>query len=368
MDGSPCIYKEQIIPRIVLITVNGLAAMMAVMIGVMVFYFRDSKVFDVASPVFLEILLVGSVFMYSSLAAAYVGPSSLTCTIEIWLYQCGFFVVYGTIVLKIWRVSASFRVRSPRRVEVTEGMMAGRLVILFSCLVIYLLVWTLLMPPHVITNTSVLRFKKCSLGDMNYVNFCGNFILLAVALFLCFRVRNAPSAYNETRFTTWAVYNAMFVTCFVAVLRILTANNTNSDILFATKFILIQMTATVTLLLLFLPKLVLLRKMRGKEFSRRLTEISHEPRSSIQTSNGSYLHDASSLERENEDLKEEVKRLANKVANLQSRLMKDKNKHIKSASNSLSRIRSSTNDEHCDDHTQKKMSSSPFSSFLNSRV
>ena len=43
--------------------------------------------------------------------------------------------------------------------------------------------------------------------------------------------------------------------------------------------------------------------MRGKEFSRRLTEISHEPRSSIQTSNGSYLHDASSLERENEDLK-----------------------------------------------------------------
>ena len=43
-DGSPCIYKEQIIPRIVLISVNGLAAMMAVMIGVMVFYFRDSKV------------------------------------------------------------------------------------------------------------------------------------------------------------------------------------------------------------------------------------------------------------------------------------------------------------------------------------
>lgn len=36
--------------------------------------------------------------------------------------------------------------------------------------------------------------------------------------------------------------------------RFLTANNTNSDILFATKFILIQMTATVTLLLLLLPK------------------------------------------------------------------------------------------------------------------
>lgn len=47
----------------------------------------------------------------------------------------------------------------------------------------------------------------------------GNFILLVGALFLCVRVRNAPSAYNETRFTTWAVYNAMFITCFVAILR-----------------------------------------------------------------------------------------------------------------------------------------------------
>jgi len=338
---------------------------MAAVAGAVVFIFRESKVFDVASPAFLEVLLLGSVLMYSSLAAAYVEPSVLSCAIEVWFYQCGFFLVYGTLALKVWRVSASFRVRSPRRVEVTEGMMAGRLVILCSCLVIYLLVWTLLMPPQVIDSTSELRFKQCSIGDMGYVNVCGNFILLVGALFLCVRVRNAPSAYNETRFSTWAVYNAMFITCFVAVLRILTANNTNPDILFATKFILIQMTATVTLLLLFVPKFVLLKKMRGQDASRRLTDL--QPRGSIQTPNDSYLNDTSTLERENEDLKEEVKRLAIKVANLHSRLMKDKNKHIKSGSNSLSRVRASTNEDYCDD-TLKKMSSSPVSRFLSSGV
>ena len=41
--------------------------------------------------------------------------------------------------------------------------------------------------------------------------------------------------------------------------RILTANNTNPDILFATNFILIQMTATVTSLLLFVPKVMQLK-------------------------------------------------------------------------------------------------------------
>ena len=71
--------------------------------------------------------------------------------------------------------------------------MAGRLVILFSCVVIYLLVWTLLMPPHVITNTSVLRFKKCSLGDMNYVNFCGEFKIQIRDVLLTTKANQRPS-------------------------------------------------------------------------------------------------------------------------------------------------------------------------------
>lgn len=56
-----------------------------------------------------------------------------------------------------------------------------------------------------------------------------------------------------------------------------------------------------------------------------------------------------------------------KVAQLQSRLMKDKNKHIKSGTNSLSRMRASTYEDHCEDGL-KKMSSSPVSRFLSVRV
>ena len=44
--------------------------------------------------------------------------------------------------------------------------------------------------------------------------------------------------------------NTYFHHCY----RILTKDNTNPDILFATEFILIQMTATATILLLFIPK------------------------------------------------------------------------------------------------------------------
>ncbi|XP_027039187.1 probable G-protein coupled receptor CG31760 isoform X1 [Pocillopora damicornis] len=365
-DDSPCMYKVNLISRVVLISINTLAAILAIVSGLVVYIFRESEVFEVSSPIFLQILLFGAISMYSSLGAAYVDPSSLSCTIEVWLYKCGFFLVYGILTLKAWRVSVSFRARSPRRVDVTDGMIAGRLALLCAAAVVFLIVWTLFMPPQVKHSTGDLRFKQCEYSVMNYVSLFGELILLVGAMFLCFRVRNAPSAYNETRFTSWAVYNAIFITCFDAVLRILTADNTNPDILFATEFMLIQMTASVAILLLFVPKFWFLRKMRGKEVNRRLT-ADRQPSDSPQTPNGSCSTDVATLERENKDLKDEVRRLSSKVAFMHSRLMKDKNKHIKSGTNSLCRARSSTNDD-LEDGTLKRISKLPGTRFLNSRV
>ncbi|XP_058971664.2 probable G-protein coupled receptor CG31760 isoform X1 [Pocillopora verrucosa] len=365
-DDSPCMYKVNLILRVVLISINTLAAILAIVSGLVVYIFRESEVFEVSSPIFLQILLFGAISMYSSLGAAYVDPSSLSCTIEVWLYKCGFFLVYGILTLKAWRVSVSFRARSPRRVDVTDGMIAGRLALLCAAAVVFLIVWTLFMPPQVKHSTGDLRFKQCEYSVMNYVSLFGELILLVGAMFLCFRVRNAPSAYNETRFTSWAVYNAIFITCFDAVLRILTADNTNPDILFATEFMLIQMTASVAILFLFVPKFWFLRKMRGKEVNRRLT-ADRQPSDSSQTPNGSCSTDVATLERENKDLKDEVRRLSSKVAFMHSRLMKDKNKHIKSGTNSLCRARSSTNDD-LEDGTLKRISKLPGTRFLNSRV
>lgn len=43
-DGSPCVYNVKFLPRVVLISVDALAALMAVVVGVVVFILRESKV------------------------------------------------------------------------------------------------------------------------------------------------------------------------------------------------------------------------------------------------------------------------------------------------------------------------------------
>ena len=43
-DGSPCVFNVKIVPRIILITTDAFAAVLAVVIGAVVFVFRENKV------------------------------------------------------------------------------------------------------------------------------------------------------------------------------------------------------------------------------------------------------------------------------------------------------------------------------------
>ena len=55
----------------------------------------------------------------------------------------------------------------------TEGMLASRLAVLCTVVVISLIVWTLLLPPYVTDSKSDLQFKQCSFDVMTYVSICG---------------------------------------------------------------------------------------------------------------------------------------------------------------------------------------------------
>lgn len=45
-------------------------------------------------------------------------------------------------------------------------------------------------------------------------------MVLIWGMWLCYKIRNAPAAYNESKYISWAIYNAMFVTSFLMVVRL----------------------------------------------------------------------------------------------------------------------------------------------------
>ena len=48
----------------------------------------------------------------------------------------------------------------------------------------------------------------------------GDIVVLIWGMWLCYKIRNAPAAYNESKYISWAIYNAMFVTSFLMVVRL----------------------------------------------------------------------------------------------------------------------------------------------------
>ena len=45
-------------------------------------------------------------------------------------------------------------------------------------------------------------------------------LLLFWGVWLCLRVRNAPSAYNESKYFAWCIYNTVFIMILVGLLRL----------------------------------------------------------------------------------------------------------------------------------------------------
>lgn len=62
-DGSPCVYNLKIIPRVVLISIDTLATLMAAVAGAVVFIFRESKV---GGSLLVEIMCMLSLYNNSS--------------------------------------------------------------------------------------------------------------------------------------------------------------------------------------------------------------------------------------------------------------------------------------------------------------
>ena len=69
-----------------------------------------------------------------------------------------------------------------------------------------------------------LKKKKKKRFVLIMINECkpfsaGDIALLIWGMWLCYKIRNAPAAYNESKYISWAIYNAMFVTSFLMVVR-----------------------------------------------------------------------------------------------------------------------------------------------------
>lgn len=210
---APCLAAYNWPFRIALLIISVLCAVFTIGLAFYMFAHRKVKVFKVASPIFLMITLLGCATMYLEMAAIFPILDQYSCIATKWTRHMGFCVTYTALLMKTWRVSLTYRVKSAHKVKLTDQQLLQWMVPILLVMLIYLGTWTLSATPvaEVIRDSVDLKFKQCSYNWWDHSLAIGEVLFLAWGIRVCYNVRNAESLYNEARLISYAIYNIALV-------------------------------------------------------------------------------------------------------------------------------------------------------------
>ncbi|EPZ31654.1 GPCR, family 3 domain-containing protein [Rozella allomycis CSF55] len=229
---------------------------------------RNSKVIRKVNLLFCQMLLFGILLVYVSLFFQSAAPSTMNCNVSVWLPLLGFSFICGPMLgkmFKVWRIFHSCKIKS---ISITnyELIKFSSSIILFE--VIALSIWTLVLGPSTpivveSTSNSLYTYTVCAKGNSSLDFYLSvsliacNGLLVLSGVILSFLTRNVDSAYNETRYIGYCMYD--FLICCVILLPMYFTSGDQEGSVFR-RYLILSLArlfgATFTLLCMFVPKVI----------------------------------------------------------------------------------------------------------------
>ncbi|KAL8567676.1 hypothetical protein ACOMHN_008984 [Nucella lapillus] len=231
VDDTPCLYQNSIAVRVLIVVI---VLLLICFCGFLSFFTFKYKA---------ELVLV-----------MYPEPTELLCMIFVWPFHLGISLLYGSLLLKTWRISVIFNSR--RKVNLTDKVLLQRLAFLPAVMALTLAAWTVVKPPHVVTVVMPddKKFFSCSFDYWNYSVFGAEALMLLFGVYLSFSVRKAPAQFNESKYITWSIYNAIIMGVFIITITQMMAATAGPDVLYVLLMLQVQVFDTIALALIFAPK------------------------------------------------------------------------------------------------------------------
>ncbi|KAL5008800.1 hypothetical protein ScPMuIL_014381 [Solemya velum] len=264
VDDSPCLYSINMALRLVVLALAIIQLVAVIVISVVTHIYRAEVAIKSGSPIFLQIMCVGSVVMVTEMFIIFPEPTDVLCAITPWIHHTGFNLMYGALILKTWRISIIFRVGKVKRVRLPDQVLAQRLLPILGVTMAILAAWTAADPPYVETlrTGSDLKFFNCTESWWSYAIYGAETLMLLFGVYLCFTVRKAPAQFNESKHITWSTYNAIILGTFLTIVSRFIAQSSGPDVLYVLQFLELQVFVTITFCLIFGPKFWVLKTKR----------------------------------------------------------------------------------------------------------
>ncbi|KAI4556313.1 hypothetical protein MJT46_014936 [Ovis ammon polii x Ovis aries] len=288
--------------------------------------------------VLLEAILFGSLLLYFPVFILYFKPSVFRCIALRWVRLLGFAIVYGTIILKLYRVLQLFLSRTAQRgPHLSSGRLLRRLGLLLLLVLGFLAVWTAGVLEPGIQHTSLvtrghthtgLHFYLCHHDRWDYIMVVAEMLLLCWGSFLCYATRAVPSAFHEPRYMGIALHNELLLSAAFHAARFVLVPSLHPDWTLLLFFFHTHSTVTATLALIFIPKF---RKPGAPPREEILDEV-YEDELDLQRS-GSHLNSSiasawSERSLDPGDIRDELKKLYAQLEVHKTKEMAANNPHL----------------------------------------
>ncbi|XP_065079892.1 metabotropic glutamate receptor 1-like [Ochlerotatus camptorhynchus] len=228
---------------------------------------NDTPVVKSSTRELCYLILVGMIISHSSIFAILAKPSSLSCLMSRALPGISFAMIYASLLVKtnrIARILAGSKKRFPTKKP--KFMSAAAQLVITGMLIsieIAIAVFILIMEPpstehqYPTRQRTVLACNTTRMGILVPLAFI--FLLIILCTLYAWKTRNVPENFNEAKFIGFAMYT----TCVIWVAFVPIYFGSESKII--TMCICISLSAMVTLVFLFFPKLyiILIRPERN---------------------------------------------------------------------------------------------------------
>ncbi|XP_076727440.2 putative G-protein coupled receptor 179 [Callospermophilus lateralis] len=338
IDATPCLAEEAPALRAAVLAFQT-CCMLAVFLSMLVSYHcRWSKRIRASGVVLLEIILFGSLLLYFPVFILYFKPSMFRCIALRWVRLLGFAIVYGTIILKLYRVLQLFLSRTAQRgPHLSSGHLLQRLGLLVLLVLGFLAMWTVGILERSIQHTPLVtrghtltgrHFYLCHHDRWDYIMVVAEMLLLCWGSFLCYATRAVPSAFHEPRYMGIALHNELLLSAAFHMARFVLVPSLHPDWTLLLFFFHTHSTVTATLALIFIPKF---RKSGAPPREEILDEV-YEDELDLQRS-GSYLNSSiasawSERSLDPGDIRKELKKLYAQLEVRKTKEMAANNPHL----------------------------------------
>ncbi|XP_059616639.1 probable G-protein coupled receptor 158 isoform X2 [Phlebotomus argentipes] len=301
-------------------------------LAVIVFRQRKCKTIATGMWTVLETILFGIILLYEAVALHFLPASTLRCLLEPWCRELGFVICYGAIILKLYRHLIEFRTRKAHRWVVRDLDLLKYLCAMIVAVLCYLSAFTA-SAMDFLEHGGLLGLEEddtntCRPLKWDYVTQAGEMFILAFGLHLGYASRNANTQFRERQFLVISISIEFIVSSIFYTMRALYLPELSPSEIFLALFLRSQLTNTVTLGLIFLPKLWYQHKQGSHDVSHHGGGGSGVGGAGACILGDPDIGDLSLSEMNPEDIRAELKRLYTQLEILKNKTLRQDNPHI----------------------------------------